>query len=194
MQCCERTLDPVCGNRMAPTIICSTESCPSIAIVGEGSIKTCLILGIGGAEARVVIVLLKPLFWRSSGTDDCHCYLFVPSASLFHLFISPLQFSNLVLMFYFSILEYPSNQWFWKSSSVSYLPVLNSPTPQDSMVKGSRVVCYRTSLNLYYALVTSKRGRYWILCFIQTHLTTEFFLRSSLRFYRILKTADWIWG
>lgn len=41
----ESTLDPVRGNRMAPAITCSTESCPPLAVVGERSIKTCLILG-----------------------------------------------------------------------------------------------------------------------------------------------------
>lgn len=31
---CEKTLDPVHGNRMASAITCSTESCPPIAVVG----------------------------------------------------------------------------------------------------------------------------------------------------------------
>lgn len=47
---CESTLDPVRGNRMAPAITCSTESSPPLAVVGEGSIKSCLILGIVGQK------------------------------------------------------------------------------------------------------------------------------------------------
>lgn len=43
---CERTLNPLHGNRMAPAVTCSTESCLSIALEGEGSIKACLILGM----------------------------------------------------------------------------------------------------------------------------------------------------
>lgn len=66
----ERTLDPVHGNKMAPAVTCSTQSLPPVALVGEWSIKTCLVLGVG-VEARVITVL--PLqggagsrhFWRS---------------------------------------------------------------------------------------------------------------------------------
>lgn len=86
---CERILDPVHGNGVAPAVPCSTQSLPPLALVGEESIKACLILGSWGAEAKVVIVL--PL---QSGTGPSHfsgdpvgllithCHLFVPSASV----------------------------------------------------------------------------------------------------------------
>lgn len=132
MECikkCERTLDPRHGNMMAPVVTCLTWSLLPIVLVGEGSIKACLILGQEGAEVRVVIVCtassrwcwIEPLSRNLVRLFITYCCLFVPPPSVFDLFTSSLQFSNLVLVFYSSVTEYPSIQWFWRSSSVSYL-------------------------------------------------------------------------
>lgn len=129
---CERILDPVHGNGVAPAVPCSTQSLSPLALVGEESIKTCLILGSWGAEAKVVIVL--PL---QSGTGPSHfsgdsvgllithCHLFVPSASVSFVYFVFFAVHKRGPVSYSSVSEYPSVQWFQRSSLVSYLRILH---------------------------------------------------------------------
>lgn len=131
-QKCERTLGPRHGNMMAPVVTCLTRSLLPIVLVGEGSIKACLILGRGGADVRVVTVCTASSRW---------CWTEPLSRNLVGLFITYCAFlylrhlcltclphlcsSQIWSSCFTHQLEYPSIQWFWRSSSVSYLQVYN---------------------------------------------------------------------
>lgn len=97
-------------------------------------------------------MLLKPLFWRSCGTADCPLpplYTFSIFVSFVYLIFAILKPGPHVLLLNIRVSLHSVVLEFFFSELLTGF----TPPKKDSMVKGSRVVCCRTYLSLYYALV-----------------------------------------
>lgn len=134
---------------MAPGVTCLTQSLLPIVLVGEGSIKACLILGQGGAKVGVVIVYAassrwcwtKPFSRNLVGLSITYCF-----------YTSPICVSFVYLIF--AVLK-PGLHVLFISYRVSLHPVvlekffsellLGLHPKKDVSVKGSRFIYCRTS-------------------------------------------------
>ena len=67
-------------------IRCPAESCLPTAPVGEGSVETYLILGVGAGKSSGGACAAEATSLEIVGLLIAHCDPFLPSASLFHLF------------------------------------------------------------------------------------------------------------